>query len=303
MTQVSRQKYFSFEQLWPIFKPSGRSARETQLLKKMYTLEQLSNSQVVGFWSRPAASLAQVNPDAYNAALADAPRVEGIGFCSHCGRDIAHNVIIRDFRGKLQVIGETCAEKVGISPAEIEAAKEERREAAEAARWARQQAEADSSVFTSGKYAGQKIADVLASDERYCLWFEDNFGGQRSANGIAAKTIANLLAPARAEAAAEAAARAEQHAELLAELRSVRVLVTQVEQNGRWYPLANPYHRDSKSCAELANAIERGCAPAGWVVEAAAKDLAKAAGIGRARKAKDAFIAAFYARLPSFING
>lgn len=268
----------------------------------MYTLEQLSNSQVVGFWSRPAASLAEVNPDAYNAALADAPRVEGIGFCSHCGKSIANNVIIRDFRGKLQVVGETCAEKVGISASEIEAIKQERRDAAEAARWARQQAEADSSVFASGKYAGQKIADVLASDESYCLWFEGNFKGQRSANGIAARAIAELLAPARAEAAAASAARAEQHAELLAELRSVRVLVTQVEQNGRYYPLANPYHRDSKACRLLADAIESGAAPAGWVVEAAAKDLAKAAGIGRARKAKEAFIAAFYARLPSFIN-
>jgi hypothetical protein len=269
----------------------------------MNKLIQLSQSQVVGFWSRPSAALAEANPQAYNAAMADAPRIDGLGFCSHCGRDIAHNVIIRDGRGKLRVIGETCAEKVGISLAEIEAMKQERKDAAEAARWAREQAEADRSIFTFGKYSGRKIADVLQCDEQYCVWFEGAFGGQRSANGIAASTISELLAPARAEVAAQVEARREQYADLLIELRSVRVWVTQVERDGRWYPLANPYQRESKGCATLALAIECGGLPAGWVVEAALNDLAKAAGLGRSRKAKESFIAAFRSRLPEFVIG
>jgi hypothetical protein len=269
----------------------------------MYTLEQLSKGSVVGYWQSPSQELASHNPEAYNAALASAPRVHGLGFCSHCGRTITNNVIFRDHEGSLKVIGETCAEKVGISVAEIAAIKAERAQAAEDARWARQLAESDTTVFVGGKYAGQKIADVLAADERYCVWFEGQFAGSKSKNGIAAATIAALLAPARAEAAIAAEKRAGEHAELLAELRAVRVWVAQQEHNGRWYPIETPYQRGSKGCEALAEAIVAGTQPAPWVVDAAVKDLVKAAGLSRSRKAKELFVATLYTRIPAFVFG
>lgn len=73
----------------------------------------LSNAHVVGFFSIPSPDLAEHNPSAYTAAMANLPA--GAGTCSHCGTGILHHVIIRDDAGT-RFIGTTCAEKVGVSP-------------------------------------------------------------------------------------------------------------------------------------------------------------------------------------------
>jgi len=74
----------------------------------------LSSARVVGFFSLPSLWLAEHNPNAYNAAMADAPA--GAGSCSHCGTGILHHVIIRDGDGPERFIGTSCALKVGVSP-------------------------------------------------------------------------------------------------------------------------------------------------------------------------------------------
>ena len=73
----------------------------------------LSSARVVGFFSLPSLWLAEHNPNAYNAAMADAPA--GAGSCSHCGTGILHHVIIRDGDGPERFIGTSCALKVGVS--------------------------------------------------------------------------------------------------------------------------------------------------------------------------------------------
>ena len=71
----------------------------------------LTTATVVGFFSLPSPSLAEHNPAAYNAAMADAP--VGAGSCAHCGTGILHHVIIRLADDSRAFIGTSCAEKVG----------------------------------------------------------------------------------------------------------------------------------------------------------------------------------------------
>lgn len=71
----------------------------------------LRDAVVVGFFSLPSPSLAEHNPSAYNAAMAEAPK--GAGSCSHCGTGILHHVVIRHADGSTAFIGTSCAEKVG----------------------------------------------------------------------------------------------------------------------------------------------------------------------------------------------
>jgi hypothetical protein len=72
----------------------------------------LENATVIGFFSIPSPSLAEHNPNAYNAAMAALP--QGAGSCSHCGMGIRHHVVIRENNGRQRFIGTTCAEKVGV---------------------------------------------------------------------------------------------------------------------------------------------------------------------------------------------
>lgn len=71
----------------------------------------LSSAVVIGFFSLPSPYLAERNPSAYMAAMADAPR--GAGSCQHCGTGIMHHVIIRLADGSQGFIGRDCANKVG----------------------------------------------------------------------------------------------------------------------------------------------------------------------------------------------
>lgn len=71
----------------------------------------LQHATVIGFFSLPSPSLAEHNPSAYNAAMAEVPA--GAGSCAHCGTGILHHVVIRYADGARAFIGTSCAEKVG----------------------------------------------------------------------------------------------------------------------------------------------------------------------------------------------
>lgn len=71
----------------------------------------LQNATVIGFFSLPSPSLAEHNPSAYNAAMAEAPA--GAGSCAHCGTGILRHVIVRSADGSTAFIGTSCAEKIG----------------------------------------------------------------------------------------------------------------------------------------------------------------------------------------------
>lgn len=77
----------------------------------MTNTRNLQDAQVIGFFSLPSPSLAEQNPSAYNAQMAEAP--VGAGSCSHCGTGILHHVVIRFANGARAFIGTSCADKVG----------------------------------------------------------------------------------------------------------------------------------------------------------------------------------------------
>jgi hypothetical protein len=64
-----------------------------------------------GLWTAPSNSLAEVNPQAYNNAWADAPSCCR-SCCDHCGTGIANHCIIKDSTGKLFAIGADCLGKL-----------------------------------------------------------------------------------------------------------------------------------------------------------------------------------------------
>ena len=75
-------------------------------------MNSLSTAHVIGFFSLPSLTIAEHNPDAYNAAMAAAPA--GAGSCSHCGTGILHHVVIRDEASRVRFVGSDCAVKVGV---------------------------------------------------------------------------------------------------------------------------------------------------------------------------------------------
>ena len=71
----------------------------------------LQTARVVGYFSLPSPQLAEVNPTAYNLAMASAPA--GAGSCAHCSTGILHHVVVEGAEGEQAFIGTTCALKVG----------------------------------------------------------------------------------------------------------------------------------------------------------------------------------------------
>jgi hypothetical protein len=71
----------------------------------------LQNAKIVGYFSMPAASLAEQNPDAYNNAWKNA--AHGAGTCANCGMGILHHVVVMTPDGKKNFLGQDCAEKIG----------------------------------------------------------------------------------------------------------------------------------------------------------------------------------------------
>lgn len=135
----------------------------------------LENAIVVGFFSLPSPSLAEVNPSAYNNAMAGAPR--GAGTCAHCGTGILHHVVI-EIDSARHFVGTDCAMRVG-SPsvvrcvryrmtAEEMAAKDERRKQ-EAARIAEASAAHAAKVAERTELLKDVILPLEASgNDFYC---------------------------------------------------------------------------------------------------------------------------------------
>lgn len=95
--------------------------------------------RLVGVWSAPSTSVLEVNPTAYNLAMASAPR-SCRGTCDHCGTGIIHHFIIRDSRRNDFVVGSSCVEKVGDAKL-MKACEAKQREMAKAKREAKREAE------------------------------------------------------------------------------------------------------------------------------------------------------------------
>lgn len=74
----------------------------------------LRNATIIGYFSIPSPSLAELNPAAYANSCRDLP--PGAGSCSQCGMGILHHVVIRDADGIVRFVGRDCAEKVGVDP-------------------------------------------------------------------------------------------------------------------------------------------------------------------------------------------
>lgn len=89
----------------------------------------------------PSSSLAEANPDAYNAALREMPKGCGCGTCQFCGRAIMFNCIIESSDGKRFAVGTECVNKTGdrglikkVTMAARKLAREKREANAEAKR-------------------------------------------------------------------------------------------------------------------------------------------------------------------------
>lgn len=67
----------------------------------------------VGVVSIPSPSLAEQNPTAYMAAMAELPRDLHCGSCNYCGTAIMHNFIIESADHRRFVVGSDCVAKTG----------------------------------------------------------------------------------------------------------------------------------------------------------------------------------------------
>jgi hypothetical protein len=85
--------------------------------------------KLVGLFTLPSRSLLEANPEAYNRALREAPKVKaGIGTCAHCGTEIANVFIIQCSNGDRYGVGCDCILKVSEEPKLISAVKRVRNE-------------------------------------------------------------------------------------------------------------------------------------------------------------------------------
>ena len=67
----------------------------------------------VGLYSLPARSLAEHNPQAYQAELAQMPKGFDIGTCAVCGMALTNNFLIRTGCGRQFSVGCDCVKKAG----------------------------------------------------------------------------------------------------------------------------------------------------------------------------------------------
>ena len=81
----------------------------------------------IGIYSTPSTSLAETNPNAYNAALAGMPACCH-SMCDHCGTPITHHFILRDATGNKFAVGSECIKKVDdiLNMSEVEYQKRQR---------------------------------------------------------------------------------------------------------------------------------------------------------------------------------
>lgn len=123
----------------------------------------LAAASVVGFFSLPSADIAEHNPAAYQAAMADLPA--GAGTCSHCGNGIRHHVVIRDASGTERFIGTECALRVGVSADAVRyrmtSAQLAERAARDSERDAKRRAEADARAAALAARQ-DRVGDIIA---------------------------------------------------------------------------------------------------------------------------------------------
>ncbi len=66
----------------------------------------------VGIWDGPSKSLQEVNPEAYNNAMRNGPRLaNGLGNCAICGTYIVQHMMVRAGDGRIWGIGNECISK------------------------------------------------------------------------------------------------------------------------------------------------------------------------------------------------
>lgn len=102
----------------------------------------------VGLYSLPARSLAEYNPQAYQAELAQMPKGFDIGTCAVCGMALTNNFLIRTGCGRQFSVGCDCVKKAGdaglvdaVQARKRAADREKRFQEREAERLARLQAQ------------------------------------------------------------------------------------------------------------------------------------------------------------------
>lgn len=77
----------------------------------------------LGVWSAPSKSLMEHNPEAFNMAWREAPKLSD-GFhlttCAHCGTNISDAYIVKSGDGLLFAVGSSCAGKIGDTILDID---------------------------------------------------------------------------------------------------------------------------------------------------------------------------------------
>lgn len=114
----------------------------------------------VAMFSIPSPSLAERNPDAYNAALRELPRDLHCGTCNHCGTAIMHNFVIEDHVGKRFVVGSSCVYKTGDAGL-IKQVRATRLAAVREVRAAKKRMKADERAAVWAAERAQRRADFL----------------------------------------------------------------------------------------------------------------------------------------------
>jgi hypothetical protein len=211
----------------------------------MITKQQLIGSSIVGYFALPSRSIAEANPEAYNLAIASLPA--GAGSCQYCGTGIVHHIVVRLADRRTVFIGTDCAEKVGFDAREVRFAvsKQEREEIAAAA--AARAAATDWDVVQFGKYKGQRISDLIASDRSYVEWLASTGGGEQSSAAVARRLLAVANAPRIAAAAAA-----------IALLDGLTVTVTHQRSDWGFSRLEAPVVKPAYWAGRAAQALQRG---------------------------------------------
>ena len=103
--------------------------------------------RLVGVVALPSLSVAEKNPDAYNAELKYAcSTAPGIGICRVCGMPIIHNFIIEDANGKRFPVGCECVTKKSDDKMLITEIEAEKRRIAREARQVKAQAKREAKL-------------------------------------------------------------------------------------------------------------------------------------------------------------
>jgi hypothetical protein len=94
-------------------RPGGTGRRRSNMEQHVFEKSGLGHApfRFLGVYELPSASLAETNPSAYNAALAEMPPGFHCGTCAYCGMPLKYNYLIKSSDSRTFSVGCECVNK------------------------------------------------------------------------------------------------------------------------------------------------------------------------------------------------